>query len=101
MWHDYCKSYSVKTVHVHARVPNEVKGRWKGKLDAIYPAQDEVLNDSAALVNRIRKTTSEALKLPYIEVPEDLTSHSAPAAKSKAANDKGKPGNLNSEMQAL
>ena len=25
--HDFCKSYSVKTVHVHTRVPNEVKGR--------------------------------------------------------------------------
>ena len=25
--HDFCKSYSVKAVHVHTRVPNEVKGR--------------------------------------------------------------------------
>ena len=29
--HDFCKSYSVKTVHVHTRVPNEVKGRAGGK----------------------------------------------------------------------
>ena len=27
IWHDFCKSYSVKTVHVRTRVPNEVKGR--------------------------------------------------------------------------
>ncbi len=80
--------------------PSEVKGRWKAKLDAIYPAQDKVLNDSAALVNRIRKMTSDALKLPYIEVPESLTA-SKSADQPKAANANSAKGNLNGEMQAL
>lgn len=79
--------------------PDQVAGRWKGKLDAIYPAQDKVLNEDPALVNRIRKTTSDALKLPYITVPEDLKG--AKDAKAPANDNAPAPGNLNSEMQAL
>ncbi|MBH0114811.1 malate dehydrogenase (quinone) [Novosphingobium sp. YJ-S2-02] len=80
--------------------PAQVAGKWKARIDAIYPAGERKLADDPALTNRIRKMTSTALKLPYIEVPEDLGAGTA----TQPANDNApaaKSGNLNNEMQAL
>jgi malate dehydrogenase (quinone) len=53
-------------------------------------------NDSPALTNEIRRMTSQALHLPYLEVPADLVpAAKAPAPKAKAGH------NLNAEEQAL
>ncbi|MDO4233056.1 MAG: malate:quinone oxidoreductase, partial [Lautropia sp.] len=67
------------------------------------------LNDSAALTNQVRKMTSDALKLPHVDVPLNLGKTAAPAAAAaeaeKAAADairraQDKARNANSEMQA-
>jgi malate dehydrogenase (quinone) len=76
--------------------PQQTKGIWADKIRAMVPSIGRKINDSPALTNEIRRMTSQALHLPYLEVPADLV----PAAKAPAP--KAKTGrNLNAEEQAL
>ncbi|PNU04036.1 malate dehydrogenase (quinone) [Novosphingobium guangzhouense] len=80
--------------------PQQTKGIWADKIRTMVPSVGRKINDSPALTNEIRRMTSQALHLPYLEVPADLT----PAAKAPAAAPapKAKAGqNLNTEEQAL
>ncbi|MBF9264953.1 malate dehydrogenase (quinone) [Paracidovorax cattleyae] len=73
---------------------------WKPRLQRIVPSYGRKINDSAATTNEIRRMTSTALHLPYLDVPADLsqpaTQPAAPASAAPAA-----PRSLNKEMQAL
>ncbi|WLF83581.1 malate dehydrogenase (quinone) [Moraxella sp. ZY210820] len=84
--------------------PNQMKNGWEDKLKQIIPSYGLSLNESAELTNKIRRMTSEALKLPYLEVPADLTPN-APKADVKLdtpkRDDKSTSKNLNNEQQAL
>ncbi|GLK42760.1 MULTISPECIES: malate dehydrogenase (quinone) [Novosphingobium] len=76
--------------------PQQTKGIWADKIRAMVPSIGRKINDSPALTNEIRRMTSHALHLPYLEVPADLVSAAkAPAPKAKAGH------NLNAEEQAL
>ena len=80
--------------------PQQMAAGWEARLKEIVPSYGRKLNDSAALTNEIRRLTSDALKLPYLEVPLDsattpavmLTPPSPPAQKQR---------NANAELQAL
>src|SRR5690606_35679899 len=50
--------------------PQEMAARWEARLKEIVPSHGQKLNDNPALTNRIRRMTSEALRLPHIAVPE-------------------------------
>ena len=84
--------------------PKEMEAGWKAKLNEIVPSYGRKINDSAALTNEIRTMTSQALKLPYVEVPVNVPAAAlaAPAAPAPApAVPAPAPRNANSEMQAL
>jgi len=75
---------------------------WKPRLQQIVPSYGRKINDTPALTNEIRRMTSSALNLPYLEVPADvatLPAVAAPTAPSAPAAPAG--GTLNKEMQAL
>lgn len=57
--------------------PEQMKGKWSEPIKTIVPSYGEELNKSVDLTNSIRRKTSQALQLPHIEVPADL---SKPAA---------------------
>lgn len=84
--------------------PQQVAGAWQGRLKEIIPSYGRHINDSPVLTNEIRTLTSQALQLPYVEVPVDLSDASAPAAVPEAA---AKPAEgdadtkTNAELQAL
>jgi malate dehydrogenase (quinone) len=79
--------------------PQQMKGAWGEHVRQMVPSYGQKLNASPALTNRIRRMTSQALKLPYIEVPADLA---APAkADAKAGAKPSGNRNLNREQQAL
>ncbi|WP_026431675.1 malate dehydrogenase (quinone) [Paracidovorax oryzae] len=70
---------------------------WKPRLQQIIPSYGSKINDSPATTNEIRRMTSTALHLPYLDVPAGLSpSATPPAAVAPAA-----PRNQNKEMQAL
>ncbi len=78
---------------------------WKPRLQQIVPSYGRKINDTPALTNEIRRMTSSALNLPYLEVPADVATlpavaaPTAPTAPSAPAAPAG--GTLNKEMQAL
>lgn len=88
---------------------------WKPRLRQIVPSYGRGLNDDPALTNQIRRMTSTALHLPYLEVPADLVgqkpvagspSRPVPAADPAAApaapaSPVSSPRALNRELQAL
>ncbi|MGO1070736.1 malate dehydrogenase (quinone) [Lysobacter sp. CA199] len=81
--------------------PQQMDAGWRTRLQQIVPSYGRRLNDSAELTNQIRKTTSQALRLPYLEVPvagatvpQALPAQPQPAAQSKPRND-------NTELQSL
>ncbi|KMS51941.1 malate:quinone oxidoreductase [Novosphingobium barchaimii LL02] len=76
--------------------PDQMKGAWGARIRQIVPSYGMKLNESAELTNRIRRMTSKALNLPYIEVPAGL-SKAAPSAPTPRQEDR----NLNREQQAL
>ncbi len=51
--------------------PQEMAARWESRLKEIIPSYGQKLNDSPTLTNQIRRYTSETLKLPYLQVPEN------------------------------
>lgn len=77
--------------------PEEMKAGWEARLREIVPSYGRKLNESAALTNEIRGLTSQALKLPYLDVPLQ-TGAPAPTAPTPAAAEKR---NANEELQAL
>lgn len=86
--------------------PEQMKSaEWKAKVKTIVPSFGDKINDSAAYTNAIRRATSTALNLPFVEVPENLGQTEAPAAApaqaAPAEADKDDSRHLNSEMQAL
>ena len=72
---------------------------WKAHIQQIVPSYGRKVNEDAAYTNEIRRMTSSALKLPYVDVPADLGKkpEAAPAAAAAPQNTK----QLNKEMQAL
>ena len=84
--------------------PEQMKNGWQAKIKEIIPSYGLKLNESAELTNQIRRQTSEGLKLPYLDVPANLTP-SAPKVESSASAPKTEPKsrskNLNPEEQAL
>ncbi|MDV3469279.1 malate dehydrogenase (quinone) [Stenotrophomonas sp. C3(2023)] len=80
--------------------PDEMKAGWETRLRQIVPSYGLKLNDSAALTNQIRGQTSQALHLPYVEVPADLGTAPAPAAPPQA-EPAARKRNANEELQAL
>ncbi|GHH49542.1 malate dehydrogenase (quinone) [[Pseudomonas] boreopolis] len=81
--------------------PKEMAAGWQARLKDIIPSYGRKLNDSAALTNEIRGMTSQALHLPYLEVPvAQADGAPAPAPAAKPA-EKEKNRNANPEMQSL
>ncbi len=78
--------------------PQQMAGGWKPHIVTMIPSYGQKINDSPAATNRIRRMTSEALRLPYIDVPATLTAP-APAATPAPATPRGR--SLNREQQAL
>lgn len=80
-----------------------VTAEWKATVQDIVPSYGRKLNENAAYTNEIRRMTSSALKLPYLDVPlhvgqqQGSAETSAPAAPTTPQN----PTQLNREMQAL
>ena len=72
---------------------------WKSHIQQIVPSYGRKINEDAAYTNEIRRMTSSALKLPYVDVPADLgkKAEAAPAPAAAPQN----PTQLNKEMQAL
>ena len=77
---------------------------WKPRLQQIIPSYGRKINDSADTTNEIRRMTSTALHLPYLDVPASLAP-SAPSAMQPATPAaepaSAAPRVLNKDMQAL
>ncbi len=56
--------------------PQQMDAGWRERLSEIIPSYGRKLNESAELTNEIRRMTSSALSLPYLDVP---TQTDAPA----------------------
>jgi len=85
--------------------PEEMKAGWEDRLKQIVPSYGRKLNDSPELTNEIRGLTSEALKLPYLQVPAVVDDGqalpgTAPVTPNQPALAPEKR-NANEEMQAL
>ena len=76
--------------------PQQVAAGWGEQLRQIVPSYGRKLNDDPALTNQIRRMTSQALQLPYLEVP---VAGAPPAAVPQAAPPAQK--NQNAELQAM
>jgi len=74
---------------------------WKPRLRQIVPSYGRKINDTPALTNEIRRMTSSALNLPYLEVPADVATWPVSAAPAPVAAPAPAGGTLNKEMQAL
>ncbi|GKS82772.1 malate dehydrogenase (quinone) [Acidovorax sp. SUPP1855] len=77
---------------------------WKARLKEIIPSYGRKLNEDPALTNEIRRMTSSALHLPYLDVPATLGKAAATPAgvvptQPKAPEAAGP--RTNKEMQAL
>ncbi|WP_311221406.1 MULTISPECIES: malate dehydrogenase (quinone) [unclassified Acidovorax] len=78
---------------------------WKPRLQQIVPSYGRKMNETPALTNEIRRMTSSALNLPYLEVPADVATKAPAAAAPAVAPAPPAPAPagraLNKEMQAL
>ena len=85
--------------------PEEMKAGWEARLREIVPSYGRKLNESPALTNEIRTLTSQTLKLPFLDVPADVSQPPAiPATVARPAETPLPPQekrNRNEEMQAL
>ena len=85
--------------------PEEMKAGWEARLREIVPSYGRKLNESPALTNEIRTLTSQALKLPFLDVPADVSQPAAlPATVARPAEAPVPPQekrNKNEELQAL
>ncbi|MCD7097488.1 malate dehydrogenase (quinone) [Stenotrophomonas sp. MMGLT7] len=78
--------------------PQQMAGGWQERLKQIVPSYGRKINDSPELTNEIRGMTSQALNLPYLEVPD---THATPAQDPAAKPDRPASRNVNPELQAL
>lgn len=77
---------------------------WKARLKEIIPSYGRKLNEDPAFTNEIRRMTSTALHLPYLDVPADLGKAAANPAGAAPAQPKAPEAagpKTNKEMQAL
>ncbi|GKT13807.1 malate dehydrogenase (quinone) [Acidovorax sp. SUPP2522] len=77
---------------------------WKARLKEIIPSYGRKLNEDPALTNEIRRMTSSALHLPYLDVPATLGKTAATPAGAAPAQPKAPEAagpKTNKEMQAL
>ncbi|GKT01476.1 malate dehydrogenase (quinone) [Acidovorax sp. SUPP3434] len=77
---------------------------WKARLKEIIPSYGRKLNEDPALTNEIRRMTSSALHLPYLDVPATLGKTAATPAGAAPAQPKAPEAagpRTNKEMQAL
>ncbi|MET0288354.1 MAG: malate dehydrogenase (quinone) [Pseudoxanthomonas sp.] len=97
--------------------PKQMAAGWETRLKDMIPSYGQEINSSPALTNQIRRQTSQALQLPYLEVPADLDPNATPdvdvspnspvapaepvAPVESEAKSKLKSPNANNEMQAL
>lgn len=82
--------------------PKQMAAGWEARLKDIVPSYGRKINDSAALTNEIRSMTSQALSLPYLEVPAGAAALApTPVAPVAPAAAPAPSRNANSEMQAL
>jgi malate dehydrogenase (quinone) len=86
--------------------PQEMAAGWQAHLKEIIPSYGLKINDSPALTNEIRGMTSQALNLPYLEVPAapgDATpaTTATPLPAATPAKPAEKSRNANAELQAL
>ncbi|CAM4303625.1 malate dehydrogenase (quinone) [Comamonas aquatilis] len=83
--------------------PEQMAGaEWKAQIQQIVPSYGRKINEDAAYTNEIRRMTSSALKLPYVDVPLTVGKKAdAPVAAPAAPAAPQNPTQLNKEMQAL
>ena len=85
--------------------PQQMASDWEQRLREIIPSYGRSLNPSAALTNEIRRFTSEALNLPYLDVPTSPTAGHDPEPAGRPINqpdpDDRNVDRRNVEMQAL
>ena len=74
---------------------------WKSHIQQIVPSYGRKINEDATYTNEIRRMTSSALKLPYVNVPADLGKKAEVAPTPAPAAAPQNPMQLNKEMQAL
>ena len=74
---------------------------WKSHIQQIVPSYGRKINEDAAYTNEVRRMTSSALKLPYVDVPADLGKKAEVAPTPAPAAAPQNPTQLNKEMQAL
>jgi len=76
---------------------------WKSHIQKIVPSYGNKINEDAGYTNEIRRMTSSALKLPYLDVPLSVGKQTATpvAAPETAPAAPQNPTQLNKEMQAL
>ena len=74
---------------------------WKSHIQQIVPSYGRKINEDATYTNEIRRMTSSALKLPYVDVPADLGKKAEVAPTPAPAAAPRNPTQLNKEMQAL
>ena len=74
---------------------------WKSHIQQIVPSYGRKINEDATYTNEIRRMTSSALKLPYVDVPADLGKKAEVAPTPAPAAAPQNPTQLNKEMQAL
>ena len=74
---------------------------WKSHIQQIVPSYGRKINEDATYTNEIRRMTSSALKLPYVDVPADLGKKAEVAPTPAPAAAPQNPMQLNKEMQAL
>ncbi len=81
--------------------PEQMAQGWESRLKEIVPSYGQQINSSPALTNEIRRATSAALQLPYVEVPADLNQAAAVEPAVIVAPDAAASKNLNQEEQAM
>ena len=74
---------------------------WKSHIQQIVPSYGRKINEDAAYTNEVRRMTSSALKLPYVDVPADLGKKAETTPTPAPAAAPQNPTQLNKEMQAL
>ncbi|WP_242671947.1 malate dehydrogenase (quinone) [Stutzerimonas kirkiae] len=80
--------------------PQQMAAGWETRLKEIVPSYGRNLNDSPALTNEIRWKTSQALQLPYLNVPDAGGEQAIPTPAATNEQDAEGDGS-NKELQAL
>ena len=84
--------------------PKEMAAGWETRLKEIVPSYGRKINESPALTNEIRRMTSDALKLPYLTVPDAASANLTPQPSADpkiTPKPSDKSDRTNVELQAL